>query len=512
MALSLLAACGRSDGPERLGESAVSVGSSLQTETGNVIFVHPDGTGLNHWTAARAYWKGPDGRLAWDALPAMAVYTGHMADALVGTSNGGATSHAFGVKVRGSGSYGRDGKGDAARAITAASGYRGSVMREAAGKGYPVGLVNDGDLAEPGTGAFLAEADDRHDHETIAAQLVFGREGRDDPAPVVILGGGERFMLPEGTPVCGKRITRDCAVHADPLTGAGPSRTDGRNLIAEAEAAGWLVIRTRDEFNRLMRTVERRTGYAPRVLGLFAADDIFNDDPEESLIAAGLVTDDRAPEDRRGRLIVWGTPPGTRGANPPTASEMARLALTILERRSREARLPFMLVVEVESPDNMANANNAIGALRALGRADQVIEDAAAFVAREPGTLLLVAADSDAAGLQLISPPPVQNDGRVTGINGNPADAVIDRRLFPVDGVEGRATAPFRASPDNQGRRADFAIAWTGERDVAGGVLARAAGLNSGMLATEFGGVLDNTGVYRLMYRTLFGGWPETTE
>jgi hypothetical protein len=168
-----------------------------------------------------------------------------------------------------------------------------------------------------------------------------------------------------------------------------------------------------------------------------------------------------------------------------------------------------MLVVEVESTDNMANANNAIGALRALGRADQVIEDTAAYVAREPETLLLVAADSDAAGLQLVSPPPVQKDGRVTGINGNPADAEIDRQLFPVDGVEGRATVPFRAHPDAEGVRAEFAIAWTGERDVAGGVLARAAGLNSAMLETEFGRVLDNTDVYRLMYRTLFGDWPD---
>ncbi len=24
-------------------------------ETGNVIFIHPDGTGLNHWDAARMY-------------------------------------------------------------------------------------------------------------------------------------------------------------------------------------------------------------------------------------------------------------------------------------------------------------------------------------------------------------------------------------------------------------------------------------------------------------------------
>ncbi len=49
-------------------------------ETGNVIFFHPDGTGVNHWLAARMHTVGPDGELNWDRLPAIGVYTGHMAD------------------------------------------------------------------------------------------------------------------------------------------------------------------------------------------------------------------------------------------------------------------------------------------------------------------------------------------------------------------------------------------------------------------------------------------------
>ena len=34
---------------------------------GNVIFFHPDGAGVNHWTALRMSEVGPDGRLNWDA-------------------------------------------------------------------------------------------------------------------------------------------------------------------------------------------------------------------------------------------------------------------------------------------------------------------------------------------------------------------------------------------------------------------------------------------------------------
>jgi alkaline phosphatase len=494
----LLGGCADSE-PDEAGVDTATASS----RAGNVIFVHPDGTGLNHWTAARAYWRGPDGLLAWDRLPALAVYRGHMADQLVGTSNGAATTHGFGVRVAAAGSYGRDGKGEASRVITAASGFRGSVMREAAHRGYPVGVVNDGDLAEPGTGAFLAEATSRYDTSTIAEQILFGRPDAQDPPPAVVLGGGERFLLPEGTPACGRRIRPDCAVHVDPVTGAGPSREDGRNLVAEAEAAGWTVIRTRVEFDRVVRRVARDEDYLPRLLGLFAADDIFNDVPEERLIEAGLVREQ--DNGRAGRLIHWGGLPTSPSADPPTAREMTELAITLLERRARLAALPFLLVVEVESTDNLANANSGIGALRALARADDVIAAATEFATGRDDTLILVAADSDAGGLQLAGPPPTQDDGRVTGLPGNPTDRKIDRQLFAVDGVEGRATAPFEALPDAAGHRSTFAVAWSGGVDVAGGVLARAGGLNSELLGTEYRGLLDNTQVYELIHRTLFG-------
>lgn len=84
----------------------------------NVIFFHPDGYGLSHWNALR-FWlkKGPDGRLHWDRLPYMAPYTEHMKDTLTASSHGGATVHAYGVKVV-TDSFGLDGH----QVITALSG------------------------------------------------------------------------------------------------------------------------------------------------------------------------------------------------------------------------------------------------------------------------------------------------------------------------------------------------------------------------------------------------------
>ena len=119
----------------------------------NVIFIHPDGAGVANWQAARFYWADPDAELNWDRIPHIAVYRGHMADSLSATSNGGATSHAYGIKVPSS-AFGTDGKSTSRP--TAANGEQGSLMHEAMRRGVRTGLVNSGSIIEPGTACFVA--------------------------------------------------------------------------------------------------------------------------------------------------------------------------------------------------------------------------------------------------------------------------------------------------------------------------------------------------------------------
>jgi alkaline phosphatase len=102
----------------------------------NVIFIHPDGAGVSNWQAARFYCAGPDAELNWDRIPHIAVYRGHMADSLSATSNGGATSHAYGIKVPSS-AFGTDGKSTSRP--TAANGEQGSLMHEAMRRGVRTG-------------------------------------------------------------------------------------------------------------------------------------------------------------------------------------------------------------------------------------------------------------------------------------------------------------------------------------------------------------------------------------
>jgi len=207
--------------------------------TGSVIFFHPDGAGLNHWQAARLYFRGADGILNWDRLPHMTVYRGHMANRISGTSHGAATTHAFGYKVDGFGSFGMDGDGNLVpptnRAIQSLSGFSGSIMREAANAGIPVGVINDGHIGEPGTGAFLAEAGNRNNWQEITRQMIMGRPNMTDTDPWVIMGGGEADTLPAGATTLHRNVTQD---RGQPVNSRTSLRTDGLDLQAAWNGKG----------------------------------------------------------------------------------------------------------------------------------------------------------------------------------------------------------------------------------------------------------------------------------
>ncbi len=520
--------------------------------TGNVIFFHPDGTGANHWSAARMYFKGPDGYLNWDHLPHMALYRGHMLNNLIGTSNGGATTHAFGYRVDGLGSFGKNGDGQSAKSINGLSGYQGSIMREAANAGIPVGVVNDGHIGEPGTGVFLAEVGNRSDWQEITRQMIQGRPGFKDTTPWVIMGGGEADTRPKSSLLVHRNHNqeRGQALNADTSL-----RTDGWDLEHDWNDNGsgdlsndperrddWIVIKTRPEFERLKRALAAHRWYAPRVLGLFAYQDLFNDRNEEDLIARGKVTGDpvnyvgpladpAAPGSatpgfraKASRLILWGDVTGQAGHNPPTFKEMVEVALIILDRAAKQQRDPdarrFFLVAEQEANDNFGNNDNAIGMLQALGDTDEAIGVAREFVKRNPRTMILTAADSDAGGLQVTSPyrnTVVTEAGNINtsnftfGFNSNPAAGSARLPNVP-DGLEGRGqdaatggTKMFLAEPDLIGQRNEFAISWPGTGDYAGAILSRADGLNAQLLTTRFSARFDNIDTYRMMYATLFG-------
>ncbi|MEB3355622.1 MAG: alkaline phosphatase [Synechococcales bacterium] len=433
--------------------------------SGNVIFIHPDGTSPSHFAAARLAAVGPDGRLNWDEMTEAGVYLGHLDDSIVSTSNGGAVVHAYGVKAASS-SFGLDEDG---RQYTSLAGQQGvgagapnnTIMEDAIAAGRPTAVINSGFIAEPGTGVFLASADNRRDTEAITAQIV-------ESGVNVILGGGETDYLPVGT---------------RGFFGEEGTRTDGRNLIEEATALGYTVVFTLEQ----LRAVDPQT---EKLLGIFAAGDTYNDDPEGALIDDGLVQ-------ANGDLILYGQPP--RNPNPPTVADMLRATLNLNLFRNEDEG--FFIVLEEEGTDNFGNNNNAAGTIEAVLRADAAIGVAQDFVETvNPNTLILTAADSDAGGLEVID-----RGGDRTGtissqpfLNGAGNTSTFD---IALDGQTGSNTAPFvTGAPDQDGDRFSFGVAWAGLQDFAGGIVSKAFGLNADQLPAT----VDNTGIYRLMYETLF--------
>jgi len=327
IAFSVIAGAARS--------SAAQPETAAADTTGNVIFIHPDGASSATWTAGRAYLVGPDNDLNWDRLPHIALYRGHMKDSLTASSNGGATTHAFGVKVASS-AFGRTAGGSKGEDIVDARGKSKSVALQALDAGLNVGLVQSGTVTEPGTGCFVAPTESRGNHDQIAAMIL--ESGAD-----VILGGGERWFLPQGV---------------DGHHGPG-AREDDRNLIEEARELGFTVVFNRAQLLNLPDDTER-------VLGLFALYHTFNADAEKDLAASG-------------------TPMYEPDA--PTVGEMTRVALDTLGRKNER----FLLVVEEEGTDNFGNHNNASGMFEAMRRADESIGVAQQFLRDNPETLIVTA-------------------------------------------------------------------------------------------------------------------------
>lgn len=404
--------------------------SRKAVEPGSVVFLHPDGAGLAAWEAYRYLVVGPDGDTHYDQLEHVALYRGHMRDSLTASSNGGATSHAFGVKV-GTASFGNDD----GRKIRNAK----SWLIEARDAGIPIGMINSGTITEPGTACFVADTT-RDNHSEISSQLLASRA-------TVILGGGERYFLPQS--VQGRH-------------GKG-IRKDGRNLVEEARKAGYVVVFTRDELLAL-------PGGTKKVLGLFASDHTFNEQPEEVL-------------EREGKPLYWPV--------APTLAEMTEVGLRVLRANRADGR--FALVVEEEGTDNFGNNNNARGMFEALRRSDETVALLSRFVKSHPRTLVYTTCDSDAGGMRAVGAPPRDIPRTLPAREGNGS---------PVDGINGTETAPFTAAADKAGVRHQFRVVWATKDDTSGGIAVKGVGYRSAELVKEH---LDNTDIAEIARAVLFG-------
>jgi glycerophosphoryl diester phosphodiesterase len=471
---------------EARNEEAIAPAPQSMGETGNVIFIHPDGTSPSHFMALRNIDLGPDGRLYWDQMSSAGVYLGHMENQLTGTSNAGAVTHANGVKVFNE-SFGLN---EDNSLVTPASGKTGqTILEEALGAGKATALIQSGHIGEPGTAAFAAATTNRDGNDirardktaAIAEQVI--RSGTQ-----VIMAGGEVYLLPQGT--TGFHVTPEIDAEF-----SDPADRPQTNLIELAESLGYTVVYTEDQMNAAANSATAET----KLLGVFAANHTFDDRREEDL---GLNTDNPLP------LYV---------ATAPTVAEMLEATLKIVSLDPDG----FFVVMEEEGTDNFANNNNAAGTIEAARRADAAIGVAMDYVnTQDPNTLVITAADSDAGGLQVFQfAPYTRPSGNFDASNPILADEQPEVPFVNVnrttenttraylDGAEGSTATegqpwtPFSAVDSLDGPMGNFGVVWAGTPDFPGSIVSKAYGMNADLLSST----LDNTEIYNIMYQTLFG-------
>lgn len=349
--------------------------SQTDLKKGNVIFIHPDGTGLADWNALRIIKAGPDGEINWDKLSGIGLYQGHIKDRITSSSNAGATIHAYGVKA----DLDDFGLIDDVVPISR-SGKNLTIMQEAKQNGIFTGIINSGSIEEPGTAVFVASNLKRGNYTEIAKDII--QSGTD-----LIFSGGEDFLIPEGTK---GRFS------------SNGKRKDGLNLIDWAIQNGYKVIYTKDELASVSSDEKK-------ILGVFSARSTFNDKTEEELDSLGLKN--------------W-------NETVPSVAEMTEYALKFFANKGQ-----FFLVIEEEGSDNFGNKNNANGKLSALDRADDAIGFVIDFIDKNPNTTLVTAADSEAGGLEVsgyeIDNLDINNLLPIKDTNGSPIDGINGTGTLP---------------------------------------------------------------------------------
>jgi alkaline phosphatase len=203
-----------------------------------------------------------------------------------------------------------------------------SIVEVARDQGFATGLVTTAEIVDATPAAFGAHNANRGASEEIAAQLVAARID-------VLMGAGASWFLPAA---------------------ANGRRRDGRDLTAEARAAGWSVARNAEEL---------AAARGDRLLGLFDFD-------------LGAIAADR-----------------------PTLAEMTAKALDVLARRPR-----FFAMIEQEGIDTRSHANTLASMITALSALDQAVAATTAAAQRDGGILVLVTADHETGGLSFFDAGP----------------------------------------------------------------------------------------------------------
>ncbi len=285
----------------------------------NVVFFIADGCGAASYGLARQYQLDVEGvpKLHLDSYERGSVIT--FPDSIrVTDSAASATAFACAVKTM-NGRIGMDSHGESVE----------TVLEMAERAGYATGLISTARISHATPAAFSSHVISRDMEEEIASQQI--TKGIE-----LLLGGGKRYYLP----------TED-----------GGRRTDGRNVIAEAQAQGYARV---DDRAALMEA--------------------------ESLPLIGLFTDSHmAYEIDRDSDVE------------PSLAEMTTKSLELLSKTGK----PFFIMIEAGRIDHAAHGNDPAAHLWDVFAYDEAWQSAIEFARADGATLVLGTSDHETGGLTL---------------------------------------------------------------------------------------------------------------
>ena len=307
-----------------LGLFLLATWVSCSGESVSGILMIGDGLGDGQRTAARWASAGFEGLLHMDALPIQGWAATAPAFGSITDSAAAATAMASGTKTL----PGMVGLDPLLRSLP-------TLLELARNAGLAVGLITTTSVTHATPAAFAAHVVNRSLETWIAEQLL-------DAEIDILLGGGERYFLPDDT---------------EGRWGRG-ARLDDRNLLDEAAKQGTVIVRTPHELTEFAHEWNERPGSPPPLAGLFAHD--------------GLV----APYS-------------------PTLAEMTRIALDLLSRDPDG----FFLMIEGGQIDWACHSHDIDRVIETTLGFDAAVEVAATFLDTHPETLLVVTADHETGGL-----------------------------------------------------------------------------------------------------------------
>jgi alkaline phosphatase len=372
----------------------------------NVILMIGDGMGLAQRTAARlmlhgaAHGKARD-LLAMDRFPVTGLVMTASLNSIVTDSSPGASCYSTGNKSNNNqhGVFPDD---------TAATKDDGSAsfdnprvellseyLKRTAGKS--LGLVTTADVFDSTPAAFASHTQARSAGTGIVDQYF---DDRDRTGLTVLLGGGRKWFLPQGTAGSARGNGTDYVLPADLVSawGVAPGALDpSRDLIADFSKAGFAYAPTWSA----LKTLPADTS---KVLGLFALSNM-----NVALDKIG---------GRRGTSTVvadYGFP------DQPMLDEMTQVALDVLARNPKG----FFLMVEGASIDKQAHQMDGERWILDTIEFDRAVAVARAFADQHPDTLVLVTADHETGGVGIIGAAKVTNAELVSrAASGGGADAL----------------------------------------------------------------------------------------